>query len=80
MSSPPRTRDHLRTLERILALAEAYGCTDVAALEADVSTVLRVEYMTMERRVRSAQEHARRVEIAVGKTRHLANNSRTGRG
>lgn len=59
----PRTRDHARMLARIVALAEAYGCTELVALEADLDAVLRVEYLTFERAVRSAHERARLARI-----------------
>jgi hypothetical protein len=60
MSPRLRSREHQRMLERLVALAEAYGCTELEALEADVDVVLRVEYLFFQRRVRTADEMARR--------------------
>lgn len=51
-------------LARLVALAEAYGCTELTALEADLDVVLRVEYLTFERAVRSAHERARLARIS----------------
>lgn len=63
MPPPLRTNDHARMLARIVALAEAYGCTELVALEADLDVVLRIEYLTFQRQVRSAQERARLARI-----------------
>lgn len=51
-------------LARLVALAEAYGCTEMVALEADLDVVLRIEYLTFERQVRSAHERARLARIS----------------
>lgn len=59
-SNLPRSRSHTRTVERLIALAESYGCRDVEALRADVDVVIRVEVLTWERAVRSAEERWRR--------------------
>jgi len=63
MPAPLRTNEHARMLARIVALAEAHGCTGLEALERDLDAVLRVEYLTFQRAVRSAQERARLARI-----------------
>jgi hypothetical protein len=59
-SEPPRSREHVRTVARIVALAESYGCTDLTALGADVSVIVRAEFLAHEREVRSVEERWRR--------------------
>lgn len=49
-----------RTLARLLALAESYGCSDLEALRSDLTVVLRVEYLTWQRQVKSVDERWRR--------------------
>lgn len=56
----PRSREHVRLLERLVALAEAYGCTNVDAIHADIDIVLKVEFLTHEREIRSVEERWRR--------------------
>lgn len=58
-SRRPRTREHIRLVERLVALAETYGAEDVADLETDIEQLVRVEYLVLERRVRTAEERAR---------------------
>lgn len=73
-SEPLRSREHQRLVARIVALAEAYGCSDGAALERDIDVVIRVEYLTFQRTIRTAEERYRR-RVAklerVANTRHL---------
>ena len=75
MSARLRSREHQRMLERIVALAEAYGCHDLAAMSADLDVVIRIEYLTFQRRVRTADELARR---RVGKNCHLEESDSVG--
>ena len=56
----PRAPDCARMVERIMALAHAYGARDLEALEHDVEVAIRVEYLTLERRVSTAYERGRR--------------------
>jgi hypothetical protein len=65
--APHRSREHTRTVARLVAIAEAYGCADLAALEADVDAIIRIEYLVWQRQVRTAQEATRR---AVAKLCH----------
>lgn len=66
---PRKSREHARMVERLLALAEAYGCDDLESMRVDVETVIRVEYLTFHRAVRSAEERWRR-RLAVGRNGH----------
>ncbi len=63
-------RDLTRLLERLVALAEAYGAGELEDLRADMDALLLVEMLTLERRVRTAQEHARRVVARVATSAH----------
>jgi len=65
--APHRSREHTRTVARLVAIAEAYGCTDLDALRDDVDAIIRVEYLVWQRQVRTAQEATRR---AVAKLCH----------
>ena len=60
MSGNPRSREHTRLVERILALAESYGATNMDALGEDVNVIVRVEYLAFRRAIRSAEERVRR--------------------
>jgi hypothetical protein len=62
-SEPPKSRDARRMVERIVALAEAYGAGDLEHLADDLSVVLRVEYLAFDRQRRTAYELKRRVAI-----------------
>lgn len=68
----PRTRDHLRMIERLIALAEAYGCSDLEAMRADIDVVIRIEYLTFDRRVRTAQELTRRRVAKISHSKDAA--------
>lgn len=59
----PRSRDHIRLVQRLVALAQAYGCHDLEALEADVSVVIRVEYLAFEKARKAAYERERRARV-----------------
>lgn len=59
-SQLPRSRDHIRLAARLVALAEAHGCRDIEALEADVSVVIRIEMLSHQREIRSIEERWRR--------------------
>lgn len=59
-SSHPRSREHIRFVERLIALAEAYGCDELDALRADLDVAVRIEFLTFQRTVRSAEERWRR--------------------
>lgn len=56
----PRSHDHRRLVARLVAIAESYGCQDLAALEEDIGVVIRVEVLSFEREIRSAEERWRR--------------------
>jgi hypothetical protein len=56
----PRSHDHRRLVARLIAIAESYGCTDLAALSEDMDAIVRVEVLTFEREIRSADERWRR--------------------
>jgi len=60
MSERPKSREYVRTIERLTALAEAYGAADVEGLRADIEVIIKVEYLTHEREVRSVEERWRR--------------------
>jgi hypothetical protein len=62
-SELPRSREARRMVERIVALAEAYGAGDLEHLSADLDVVLRVEYLAFDRQRRTAYELKRRVAI-----------------
>lgn len=63
MTQLPRSREHTRLVARLVALCESYGCTDVAAFEADVSVVIRVEYLAFEKARKAAYERERRARV-----------------
>lgn len=62
MKSEPHSREYRRAVEAIIALAEAYGCTELEALRADVEVTMRVQFLVFERQRKNAYEHRRRVE------------------
>jgi len=62
-SNLPQSREARRMTERIVALAEAYGATDLVHLAEDLEVVLRVEYLSFDRQRRTAYELKRRVAI-----------------
>lgn len=64
----------MRTLERLVAIAEAYGCTDIDALRDDIDAIVRVEYLVWQRQVRTAQEATRR---AVARLCHCPDDGGT---
>jgi hypothetical protein len=58
----PHSREYLRTVEGLVALAEAYGCTELEAFRADIEVTMRVQFLVFERQRKSAYEHRRRME------------------
>ena len=62
MKSEPHSREYQRAVESIIALAEAYGCTELEAFRADIEVAMRVQFLVFERQRKSAYEHRRRVE------------------
>jgi hypothetical protein len=66
MKSQPRSREHVRLVVRLAALAESYGATQLEALRADFDVMVRTEFLAHEAEVRAVEERWRRRLHAVG--------------
>jgi hypothetical protein len=64
-NSLPRSREHRRLVDRIVALAESYGATELEALTDDMDVIVRVEYLAFEKARKAAYERRRRAEARV---------------